>query len=231
MTVDASGWLDPRLAQRCGVAGLNWVYGLNHPSADGPGYWRAACSRSARTLPAVGPAAALIAAGIAIDEWVAPARPENPGWLDEGLRSGRRENPDVFIAVWVTDPTPVLIELARDGVVDLLIVEGYTHAAADSPPGLTVSWEGASRCNALAAAGLEAKTIFCFGHVTAAADPAGKRLTPQWLAERGAELKRRYPGMPGVAFFQSISDDSPELRELVRACDQVSHNLWPDPTP
>jgi hypothetical protein len=35
--------------------------------------------------------------------------------------------------------------------------------------------------------------------------------------------------MPGVAFFQTKSPDSPELRELVRACDRLlSAEFWPD---
>jgi hypothetical protein len=125
----------------------------------------------------------------------------------------------------------VLIELAKDGIVDLLIVEGYTHSAAGSPADLTISWDGAlRRCDALAAAELADKTIFCFGHITAEANSAGKHLSTQWLRERAEELKRRYPQMPGVAFFQTPSEDSPELRQLVRACDRLSLELWPDPT-
>ena len=230
MTVDASGWLDPRLAELAGKTGLNWVYGLNHPSADGPGYWRDACAREARTLPPVRSASRFVGAGIAIDEWVAPKRDANERWLTDGLRMGRRTNPDIFISVWVTDPTPALVELAREGTVDLLIVEGYTHSAAGSPPELTIRWQDAlRRCDVLAGAGLESKTIFCFGHITAQANRQGKHLSPQWLQERAAELKRRYPRMPGIAFFQSVSEDSPELRELVRACDRMSVKLWPDP--
>ena len=225
MTVDASGWLDPRLTEPLGVTALDWVYGLNHPDATGPGYWREVCSSKSRSRPKEDPR--FVSAGIAVDEWVPPAQPKNEQWLAEGLRAGRRANPDVFVAVWSTDPTETLLELGKDGTADLIIVEGYTHSVE---PGLTTSWEGAlRRTDSFAEAGLLDKTIFSFGHVTDRADSRGGHLKGSWLRERAEELKRRYPGMPGVAFFQSTDPDTPELRELVRFCDRLSGELWPDP--
>jgi hypothetical protein len=224
MTVDASGWLDPRLAKLADKTALDWVYGLNHPFAEGPEYWRDACSVASRSRPKDGPR--FVSAGIAIDEWVPPALPNNERWLVEGLRAGKRANPEVFIAVWCTDPTPALIELGRDGTADLIIVEGYTHSVE---PSLTTSWEGGlRRCEALVKAGLEEKTIFCFGHVTDRADSRGGRLEPTSIREQAEELRRRYPKMPGVAFFQSTDEDTPELRNLIRSCDRLSAELWPD---
>lgn len=76
--------------------------------------------------------------------------------------------------------------------------------------------------------GLESKTIFGFGHINGASRRKGERLSGQWLRERMAELKQRYPQMPGVAFFQNKSPDTPELRELIRACDRLSAEFWPD---
>jgi hypothetical protein len=228
MTVDASGWFDPRLTEPHGVTALDWVYGLNHPWATGPEYWRHACSDSGRGRPRKNGQPAFISAGMAIDEWVPPALPDNEKWMAQGLRAGRRENPDVFIAIWITDPNQTLIDLGRDGTLDLIIVQGYTHAAAESGPGLTTSWEGGlRRCDALVRGGLEDKTIFCFGHITARADARGQRLDGAWIRERAQELKRRYPKMPGIAFYQHGEEESPEFRELVGACDQASGELWP----
>ena len=225
MTIDASGWIDPRLTELAGKTTLDWVYGLNHPYAKGPDYWREVCSTAERGRPKAAPQ--FISAGIAVDEWVPPAQPSNERWLAEGLRAGRKANPDVFIAVWSTDPTPELLELGKDGTVDLMIVEGYTHSVE---PGLTTSWEGAlRRTDAFVEAGLEEKTIFSFGHITDREDSGGGHLKGPWLRERAEELKKRYPKMPGVAFFQSVDPDTPELRELVRYCDQLSGELWPDP--
>ena len=225
MTIDASGWLDPRLAELAGKTALDWVYGLNHPDARGPSYWRDSCSATARSRPREAPR--LVSAGIAVDEWVPPRLPDNERWLAEGLRAGRRDDPQVFIAVWTTDPTPTLIELGRDGTVDLLIVEGYTHSVT---PGLTISWEGAlRRCEVLGDAGLLDRTIFSFGHITDRANSRGERLQAAWLRQRAEELKRRFPRMPGIAFFQTDDPETPELRELVRACDRLSGELWPGP--
>lgn len=227
MTIDASGWLDPRLAELAGKTSLDWVYGLNHPYASWPEYWRDACSVESRSRQSGG--SQFVSAGIAIDEWVPPQLPDNVRWLSEGLREGRRANPDVFIAVWVTDPTAPLIELARDGTVDLVIVEGYTHSTT---PGLTTSWDGIlRRCGALATAELTEKTILCFGHITDRPDSRGGHLDPAWLESRAEEIKRRHPEMPGVAFFQSTDPETKPLRRLVQSCDRLSGELWPDEEP
>ncbi|MFM8468786.1 MAG: hypothetical protein ACKODH_02265, partial [Limisphaerales bacterium] len=120
MTVDASGWLDPQLAASVGVTALDWAYGPNHPNAKGPDYWQHACSRAGRAYPRKTTAPKFISAGLALDEWVPPAQPDNEQWLAEGLRAGRKENHEVFIAIWSSEPTPALFELARDGTADLL---------------------------------------------------------------------------------------------------------------
>lgn len=224
MTIDASGWLDPRLAEAAGKTTLDWVYGLQHPWAKSSDYWRNACSKVERTK-----GKRFVSAGIAVDEWVPPKLKDNPRWLAEGLRAGRKANPDIFISVWITDPTPPLFALVRDETVDLVMVEGYTHVAPNQPATLTTSWEGGlRRCDAMKEAGLIDKTIFCFGHITAGAQRNGQSLTTTWLRERAEELKERYPEMPGVAFFQQGDTDTPEFRDLIRFCDQLSGELWPD---
>ncbi|MEZ6088695.1 MAG: hypothetical protein R3C05_11850 [Pirellulaceae bacterium] len=223
MTIDASGWLDPRLAEAAGKTTLDWVYGLQHPWAKSSDYWRNACSTTERTK-----GKHFVSAGIAVDEWVPPILKDNPSWLADGLRAGRKANPEIFISVWVTDPTPPLFALVHEETVDLVIVEGYTHVAPSEPATLTTSWEGGlRRCDAMKEAGLIDKTIFCFGHITAGAQRNGQRLTSTWLRERAEELKERYPEMPGVAFFQRGDNDSPEFRDLIRFCDRLSGELWP----
>ena len=114
MTMDASGWLDPKLAALAGKTALRWMYGTNHPDATGPEYWRKEIAD-----PAHRP-------GVALDEWVPSKNPDMEGWVAEGLRQGRKAAPDQFIAVWVTDPTPSLAKLVTDGTVDLVIAETYT---------------------------------------------------------------------------------------------------------
>ncbi len=226
MTVDASGWLDPQLAESAGVTALDWAYGLNHPDAKGPDYWQHACSRNGRAHPRKTTTPKFISAGLAIDEWVPPAQPDNEKWLAEGLRAGRKETPDVFVAIWSTEPTPALFELARDGTADLIIIEGYTHSVK---PGHSTTWDGAlRRCEKFAEAKVLEKTIFSFGHITAEKSHRGEHLKQKWLREHAEELKHRFPAMPGVAFFQPDCPDTPEQRDLIRFCDRLSAELWPD---
>jgi len=226
MTVDASGWLDPQLAESAGVTALDWAYGLNHPTAKGPDYWQHACSREGRAHPRKAAAPKFISAGLALDEWVPPAQPDNERWLAEGLRAGRKENPEVFIAIWSTEPTPALFELARDGTAGLIIIEGYTHSVK---PGHSMTWDGAlRRCEKFAEAKVLEKTIFSFGHITAEQSHRGEHLKQRGLREHAEELKRRFPAMPGVAFFQPDCPDTPAQRELIRFCDRFSAELWPD---
>ena len=166
-----------------------------------------------------------ISAGLALDEWVPPAQPDNERWLAEGLRAGRKENPDVFSAIWSTEPTPALFELARDGTADLLIVEGYTHSVKASQ---SLSWDGAlRRLEKFAEAKVLEKTIFSFGHITAEKNHRGEHLKLKWLREHAEELKRSFPAMPGIAFFQPNCPDTPEQRDLLRFCDHFSAELWP----
>lgn len=217
MTIDASGWLDPQLAAAVGKAALRWVYGTNHPDAKGPEYWQRECEL-AKEWP-----------GIAIDEWVPSPVAEMEGWVAAGLTAGRKKHPATFIAVWVTDPTPTLARLVKRGVVDLAIIQGYTHAAPRYGEHATVHWPTAlRRCKMAKDLGIEAKSIFAFGHITADKNAAGQTLDVDQLAERAAEIKKKFPRMPGIAFFEDNSDDSPRLRRIVQACDEISTNLWPD---
>lgn len=225
MTMDASGWLDPALCELAGITGLRWVYGTNHPDADGARYWQEECSIAKRTIS--GNTAQFLCPGVAIDEWVPPKRPELEEFVAQGLRAAKRADPSLFICVWYTDLRPGLIDLIDDGTVDLAIIEGYTHTPERFGPESWLAWPTClRRCEAAAEAGILDKTIFCFGHITPEPNGKNELLDPRWLEERIHEIKESYPMMPGIAFYQSDSPDTPELRELIRHCDQVSGRLW-----
>ena len=218
MTMDASGWLDPKLAALAGKAALRWMYGTNHPDAVGPDYWRKEIAD-----PTHHP-------GVALDEWVPSKNPAMEGWVAEGLRQGRKAAPDQFIAVWVTDPIETLAQLVKDGTVDLVIAETYTHAAAHYGPDSFLHWDTAlRRMDAAQALGMGDKTIFCFGHITPLPDAKGRKLDMVLLAERAHQIKERYPKAPGIAFYQDDStDDSGDFRNMIRKCDELSTKLWPN---
>ncbi|MFM8469176.1 MAG: hypothetical protein ACKODH_04295 [Limisphaerales bacterium] len=132
----------------------------------------------------------------------------------------------MFTAIWSTEPTPALFDLARDGTADLRIVEGYTHSVK---AGQSMTWDGAlRRLEKFAEAKVLEKTIFSFGHVTAQKSHRGEYLKQTRLREHAEELKRRFPALPGVAFFPPNCPDTPEQRDLIRFCDRLSAELWPD---
>jgi hypothetical protein len=221
MTIDASGWLDPKLAALAGKTALRWTYGTNHPDAVGPEYWRKEIADQVHRSPH--------RSGVALDEWVPSTNPAMEGWVAEGLRQGRKAAPEQFIAVWVTDPTATLAKLVDDGIVDLVIAETYTHAAARYGPDSFLHWETAlRRMDAAQALGMGDKTIFCFGHITLLPDTKGRKLDLALLAERAHQIKERYPKAPGIAFYQDDStDDSRDFRNMIRKCDELSTKLWP----
>jgi hypothetical protein len=225
MTIDASGWLDPLLCEQTGRTGLRWVYGTNHPDVDGPEYWQRECSTAVRSVPDDNPR--FVSAGVAIDEWVAPKRPEAEAFLADGLRAARQADPAIFICVWYTDLRPPLVELIEDGTVDLAIIEGYTHTPQRFGREAWLAWPTClRRCEAVADVGTLEKTIFSFGHITDERSIRGEQLSKHWLNEKVAEIKDRYPTMPGIAFYQSDSPDTPALRDLVQHCDRLSGRLW-----
>lgn len=217
MTMDASGWLDPKLAALTGRTSLSWAYGTNNPEAAGPDYWRDICVKETKSP------------GVALDEWVPSKNPAMEGWVAEGLRAGRKAAPETFIAVWVTDPTPTLAGLVKDGTVDLVIVETYTFAAASYGPDSFMAWASAlRRMDAAQALGMGEKSIFCLGHISPDKDGKGKFLDMGELKERAHVIKERYPKAPGIAFYQDCSnDDSKAFRSVVRQCDELSTTLWP----
>ena len=225
MTIDASGWLDPALCELAGKTGLRWVYGTNHPDASDSEYWRRECSRDLRSVPLDD--SRFVAAGVAIDEWVIPNRPELEAYVAEGLRAAKRAEPTLFISVWYTDLRPTLIDVIHDGTVDLAIIEGYTHTPERFGPKASLAWSTCiRRCDEAAKANTLEKTIFCFGHVTDEPNAAQQQLDPHWLDEKARVIRDRYPTMPGVSFYQSDSPDTPALRKLVQHCDTISGELW-----
>ena len=133
--------------------GLAWAYGINNPNAHDPGYWRDVCSPEYRRWAGLGKKPSqvttqLIRPGVALDEWCNPAHRRSEQWAVRGPASGRRRWPDCSIAVWVTDLTKPLAALVRDGTVDLLILECYTHAPASLGPGpfaQSLAWRLSSR--------------------------------------------------------------------------------------
>ena len=226
LTLDAGGTVPPERLQQHGAVGLAWAYGINNPYAKSPDYWRDICSPEYRRWAGLGKkpsrvSSQVIRPGVALDEWCNPANKESERWAVEGLRQGRKQWPDCFIAVCVTDLTEPLAALVRDGTVDLLILECYTHASASLGPGpFAQSLRGVyHRVGLVQEAHLLDKAIICLGHITDEPDLNGRRLTPDGLRTLAADLRKRFPECPGIAFYQA--HDRKTARELIQVCDEI----------
>lgn len=231
--IDASGELNYELAYPLGISTLNWTYGTNNPYSKGPETWSGACTVESLTRGknADYPLPPVTMAGIAIDEWVPnhKDRPLNEEWMVEGLRRGKKANPNCFIAAWVTKPTPAMFEVGRDGTVDLFIIEGYTHLGRNLPPDWALTWQEAiERCDAFTNAGLAHKTIFSFGHISPAAVSVedGRPLTTTWLRDHMRRIKELYPDMPGVGFFPGDLS-APGTHDMIQFVDTMAGELYP----
>ena len=139
-----------------------------------------------------------------------------------GYRTARKKWPDSIMVGWVTQPDSTFIELLRDGTLDLAIIEGYSFIP--DVGGLTI--EGiCERCEVMKKADLLDRTIVCFGYVSAAKDKQGRRMTFDALEKQVRHVKKKYPEMPGVAFY-GFKDDSSETLELIQAVDALSGELY-----
>lgn len=198
-----------------GITSLMWSYGPNSPYADGPGYFVSQWTSQAEAGYA----------GTAVDEWNVPDADPKSAWCAEAMREVKRRFPEFTMAVWVTQPTPRLVELVRDGTIDLAIIEGYTHVV--DHPEWAIGWDGLirDRVELMKREGLLARTVVCVGMVAAGPDSLGRSMTREELARQVEALARDYPEMPGIGFY-GITDGSPGTRELVRWADELAGRYW-----
>lgn len=202
-----------------GITALMWVYGPNL-------YGEAKDWDAERFVRYYGSYADVGYAGMAMDEWnVGDDHPYVPV-IAEALRNIKRQHPDFFIAVWVTEPTPVFRSLVQEGTIDLALIEGYTFVP--DHPEWAISWEGViRRVEMMQQEGLLARTIVCVGFVAARPDQYGNRMTAAELRRQVGELARRYPQMPGVAFY-GYADGDLQTRALVRLADRLANRFHAD---
>ncbi|MFA9478069.1 hypothetical protein ACERK3_07135 [Phycisphaerales bacterium AB-hyl4] len=229
-TIDSGGRLDPRLLEKAGKSSLYWVYGSQIPTwADGPGYWHERLKPSTmRRGPNENYDFPFELPGVALDEWANAHQSGVWDWIPEGLRQGRLENPHPFIAVWLSNTVrEQLYDMGRDGTVDLFLVQGYTITRHQ---GDGLFWSDAmARLEPFKERGLLHKTVFVLGHITDYPNWKGGTVwDEQMLRSRMEEIKRRYPQMPGVSFFQSGVKDEQAFRRIAQIADEISGELWPD---
>lgn len=230
LTLETSGRGDARTAENQGVSHLNWVYGTQISWNAGAKYWVEHAGVGRRTAkPNAQHPYPFLVSGYSVDEWTGSSE-EKRRWVVEGLREAKKQNPEMFIAIWVAGVSKEVAELAREGTVDLIMVQAYNLT---KQRGIGVSWQtGIDRMDVAKKEGLEHKTVFGFGHVTS--DPnwkGGFVWTEELVRERMAELKTRYPKMPGISFFEAGAEDPVAHAQTVQLFDRLSAEYWPDSLP
>lgn len=227
-TMFACGSIDPLYAYSKGKTVLDWTYGINYPK-ESTTYWQNACSIESR-LKKYENGIGFLQAGIALDEWTNARFKDAEIRACNSLRKGRELYPDVFILVWTPSVTERLAQLVKEGVVDLVILENYTFVPSRFGKGpYTISWQGAiKRCERAEKLGILDKTISCIGHITDEAGLVGNHITKEEITKMVKETKSRFPKMPGIAFYQGHGRDTKEAEELIKLCDQLSKEYWPD---
>lgn len=230
LTLETSGRGDVRTAEKQGISHLNWVYGTQISWNAGPEYWiehsalgrRMAKANDQYDYP-------FMTAGISVDEWTGSTE-EKRQWVVKGLREAKKQNPDLFVAMWVAGVSKEVAELAREGTVDLIIVQAYNLTVKR---GIGVGWGTAfDRMDVAKKEGVENKTVFGFGHITSDANWKGGFVwTEEMVRQRMGELKARYPQMPGIGFFEAGAQDREAHAKTVQLFDRLSAEYWPDTLP
>jgi len=176
-----------------GVTSLMWAYGPNAPGdvAQSADWFESQFAGIAQ--------AGYV--GVAVDEWNVPDTHEMVPRFVEGLRRAKKRFPNLFVAVWVTHPTPLFIQLMREGTIDLAIIQGYTYVPEH--PEWAIAWDDLirERVERMKKERLLHKTIVCVGWVLGVPDSKGNRMTPEELSRQVEFLAKRYPQMPGIAFY------------------------------
>ncbi|MDW8026983.1 MAG: DNRLRE domain-containing protein [Armatimonadota bacterium] len=206
-----------------GITSLMWVYGPNL-------YGEVKDWDVERFVGYYGSYAQQGYVGIAMDEWnVGDDHPYVP-MIAEALRRVKAQFPKFFVAVWVTEPTPVFRSLVKEGAVDLAIIQGYTFVP--NHPEWAISWDGVlRRVELMKSEGVLHKTVVCVGMVSPTPDKHGNRMTAEELARQVKDLAKRYPEMPGIAFYgvTSFGDykvDIQKTKELVLLADKLAGEIF-----
>ncbi|MCS7223674.1 MAG: DNRLRE domain-containing protein, partial [Armatimonadetes bacterium] len=210
------------------ITSLMWVYGPNlyHEVKD----WN-----TDRFVDYYGSYGRSGYAGIAMDEWNQPDDHPYVPMIAEALRVVKKQYPKLFIAVWVTEPTPVFRSLVAEGAIDLALIQGYTFVPEH--PQWAISWDGiVRRLDLMKKDGLLPKTIVCLGMISPTPDSHGRCLTPEELTRYVKTLAQNYPSLPGIAFygvmtFGKYKADPVKTRELVLLADRLAGQFYPDRSP
>ena len=209
---ELGNWLYPR-----GVMDLTWGEG-------GPIGWLSDEAAWVRYYTGI---AARNPIGYCMHEWhFSSDRPE-ASWAVAAIRASEQQNPECYSAFYFQGQE-CMAELAAEGVLDLNILQGYTHVTSNFPmKNFSIGMDGIKhRVDVAREAGSLERTVVMLGHIARFADyHKGHELTVDKLDAQIGELREYAPQMPGIGFYYSGG------AELAVACDALARKHFVDPAP
>ncbi len=206
-------WLYPR-----GVMNLGWGEG-------GPAGWLA--TEEAWVGYYVG-LAERYPMGYCMHEWHMSSDSPDAQWAVAAVREAERRYPESYSAFYYQGQEE-MAKLAAEGVLDLLILQGYTNVHKQFGPISTfaIGMGGIKqRIDVAREAGALERTIVMLGHICKPDDyHPGYELTAEMVDQQIAELRAYAPEMPGIAFYFVGGD------ELAVQCDELARKHFVDPAP
>lgn len=208
-----------RWLNKQGIAAMRWRYGPNAPGEKDLAYFL-----NSYSSPAKDPQYNW--AGIAVDEWVGKSE-ENRKWAAEGLRKMCKSDPNTFVVVWTTGAFPELVQLLKDDIVDVAVIEGYPFVPNNNNNRMQADFNKTmQRASDFSKAGVMDKVIIGWGWIVGEPDNDGRMMTKELLRQYALEAKKRFPEMPGMGFFAG-SYTTPHSLDMYRYANELSKELYP----
>ncbi len=165
--------------------------------------------------------------GYSVDEWQSRERyPEKVDWSLAALRQAEAAHPESYqLVFWRGEPS--LLELADEGLPDLIVIEGYTNVVSQFPFNWGIGLDGIKRrIDTARHGGAIERTIVMLGMI---APPEGYHeghvLTTEMIDSQIAELRAYAPEMPGIGFYYSGGE------QMAMECDALAHKYFVAPAP
>jgi hypothetical protein len=165
--------------------------------------------------------------GYCMHEWHFSSDGPESGWAVEAVRAAERQHPESYSAFYYQGQSS-MAELAAENVLDLMILEGYTHVTSQFPiANFAIGMDGIkSRVDVARQAGSLERLVVMLGHIAESGQyHAGHELTAEVLDAQIRELRDYAPQMPGIGFYYSGG------AELAVQCDALARKHFVDPAP
>lgn len=163
--------------------------------------------------------------GYCMHEWHIP--PQRRPWAVAAVREAEKQHPHCFSAFFYQGQRS-MADLAAEGVLDLLIQEGYTNVRSQFPrEHFAIGMDGIKRqIDVAREAGAIEQIVIMLGHIAKFEDyHKGHELTAEIVDRQIKELRAYAPEMPGIGFYYAGGE------KLAVQCDALARKHFIEPAP